>query len=232
MIGKRVGLVCGYLDPTRDGVADYTRRLAVHLHSAGLEPLVLTTHELARAAGQGAIGVTDRWGLRGIAAAAREVRRLELDLVHVQFAPSVFGFSRAAGLLPAFLPQRIPLIVTLHEYGVWSGPGPGRRVRSALWSTAERRGWADRETLLLTPGARCLLVPSPEHLDVLTARFGRLTPSTLEVPIGLNVQIVAGDPALARAEVRRELGASPDASIVVFFGFLHPAKALDQLIAA
>jgi len=26
MSGTRVGLFCGYLDPTRDGVADYTRQ--------------------------------------------------------------------------------------------------------------------------------------------------------------------------------------------------------------
>jgi glycosyltransferase involved in cell wall biosynthesis len=232
MSGTRVGLLCGYLDSTRDGVADYTRQLAVHLRPAGVEPLVVTTYEWARAAGEGAVGVTQRWDVRGVAAAARAVRRLNLDVVHVQFAPSVFGFSRAVGLLPLFLPGRVPLIVTLHEYGVWSGRGHGRRVRSALWSAAERRGYVDRETLLLAPRAACLLVSSPEHLDVLRARFPRNAPATLEVPIGLNVEGATGDQAQARADVRRELGAAPDAPLVVFFGFLHPEKALDRLIAA
>jgi len=232
MSGTRVGLVCGYLDPTRDGVADYTRRLAVHLRPTGLEPLVVTTYERARAAGEGAVGVTERWDVRGVAAAAQALRRLDLDLVHLQFAPSVFGSSRAVGLLPLFLPTRIPLIVTLHEYGVWSGHGRGRRVRSALWSAAERRGYADRETLLLTAWAAYLLVPSPEHLDVLRGRFPRQAPATLEVPIGLNIEVATGDQAQARADVRRELSAAPDAPLVVFFGFLHPEKALDRLIAA
>lgn len=232
MSGTRVGLVCGYLDPTRDGVADYTRRLTVHLRPTGLEPVVVTTYEWAGAAGEGAVGVTERWDVRGVAAAARALRRLHLDLVHVQFAPSVFGSSRAVGLLPLFMPRRMPLIVTLHEYGVWSGHGRGRRVRSALWSAAERRGYADRESLLLAPRAACLLVPSPEHLDVLRARFPRHAPVTLEVPVGLNVEVATGDQAQARADVRRELGAAPDAPLVVFFGFLHPEKALDRLIAA
>jgi len=232
MSGTRVGLVCGYLDPTRDGVADYTRQLAVHLRRTGLEPLVVTTYEWARAAGEGAVGVTERWDVGGVAAAAGALRRLSLDVVHVQFSPSVFGSSRAIGLLPLFLPGRIPLIVTLHEYGVWSGRGHSRRVRSALWSAAERRGYADRETMLLAPRAACLLVPSPEHLDVLRARFPRNAPATLEVPIGLNVELATGDQAQARADVRRELGAAPDAPLVVFFGFLHPEKALDRLIAA
>jgi len=232
MSGTRVGLFCGYLDPARDGVADYTRQLAVRLRPAGFEPLLVTTHEWARAAGKDAVGVTERWDIRSVAAAARAVRRLNLDLVHVQFAPSVFGSSRAIGLLPLFMPERIPLIVTLHEYGVWSGHGRGRRGRTALWSAAERRGYADRETLLLAPRAAGLLVPSPEHLDVLRARFPRHTPAALEVPIGVNIEIATGDRAQARADVRRELGAAPDAPLVVFFGFLHPEKALERLIAA
>lgn len=232
MSGTRVGLVCGYLDPTRDGVADYTCRLAVHLRPAGVEPVIVTTHELARAAGEGAIGVAGRWDVRGVAAAARVVRQLDLDLVHVQFAPSVFRFSRAVGILPALLPAHIPLVVTVHEYGVCSGPGLAHRLRSGLWSAAERRGYADRETLLLVPRATGVLVPSPEHLDVLGARFRRHPPVALEVPNGLNVEITTVDRALIRAGVRRELGVAPDAPLVAFFGFLHPEKALDRLIAA
>lgn len=228
----RVGMVCGYLDPTRDGVADYTRKLAFHLRSTGLEPLLVTTHEWASAAGTDAVGVTDRWDVRGVTAAGRALRRLDLDLVHVQFAPSVFGGSRAVGLLPLYLPQGIPLIVTLHEYGVWAGPGSRHRVRSALWSMAERRGYTDRETLLLAPRADCLLVPAPEHLEVLRARLHGHAPPTFEVPIGPNVEAVTNDQTQARSDVRRELGAAPDAPLVVFFGFLHPEKALDQLIAA
>ena len=232
MSGTRVGLVCGYLDPARDGVADYTRRLAAHLSRTGVNPLIVTTFELARAAGVGAVGVTARWDVRGVVAAARAIRRLDLDLVHVQFAPSVFGFSRAVGLLPILLSKRIPLIVTLHEYGVWSGHGHGGGVRSALWSAAERRGYADRETLLLAHRADCLLVSSPEQLAALRARIRHRAPAVVEVPIGLNVEITTGHRTRARVDVRRQLGAAPDSSLVVFFGFLHPEKALDGLIAA
>jgi glycosyltransferase involved in cell wall biosynthesis len=232
MSRTRVGLVCGYLEPRLDGVADYTRRLAAQLRAIGFEPLILTTRTLAQAAGGNAVGVTRRWDARGVVSAARMMRRMDLDLVHVQFAPSVYGFSRTVGLLPLFLPRRVPLLVTLHEYGVWSGYGPGQRIRSALWSVAEHRGVADRETLLLTPRARLLLIPSPEHLDVLRARLGERTPLTREVPIGVNVAITATGSAQARADVRRELDVGSDTPIVAFFGFLHPEKALDHLIAA
>jgi len=232
MRGMRVGLVCGYLNPMRDGVADYTRRLAVHLRATGLEPLVLTSFACAETAGSGTVGVTQHWDVRGVAAAASAFRRLELDLLHVQYAPSVFGSSPAVGLLPLLLPRRVPLVMTLHEYGVWPGSGRRRRVRSALWSAAERSGRLDRETLLLTSRSARLLVTSPEHRDVLVARFPRHPPASVEVPVGLNVEIAPGDRARCRAEVRRELGAAPEAPLVVFFGFLHPEKSLDRLIAA
>lgn len=232
MSGMRVGLLCGYLNPRRDGVADYTRRLAVHLRAAGLEPVVVTTHEWATAAAEGAVGVTDRWRVRGVAAAARALRRLDLDLLHVQYAPSVFGFSRAVGLLPLVLPRHLPLVATLHEYGVWPGDGVDHRTRSRLWAAAEHRFPVDRETLLLTHRADSLLVPSSEHLDVLARRFPRRPPPALVVPIGLNLEVAPGGQAQARADVRRELGASSGAPLIAFFGFLHPAKALDRLIEA
>ncbi len=226
----RVGLVCGYLDPSRDGVADYTRRLADSLREIRIEPVLVTAHGLA--AGEAAVGVTERWDALGVLRAARAVRRLDVDLVHVQFAPSVFGFSRAVGMLPRWLPSRVPLVVTLHEYGVWAGRGLGRRIRSNLWSVAEHHGYVDRETLFLTTAADVVLVPSREHLCVLQKRLRRHAPVTLEVPIGLNVEGPAVGEMQARADVRRVLGVAPGAALVVFFGFLHPAKALDQLISA
>lgn len=226
MSRMRVGLVCGHLDPGRDGVADYTRRLAAELRFTEVEPVVVTTHRHAR--DRAAVGATDRWDVRGVAAAARVLRDLDLDVVHVQFAPSVFGHSRAVGLLPLLLPD-VPLVVTLHEYGVRTVPG---RVRPALWAAAEARGWGDRETLLLVPRAARLLVPSPEHLAVLHDRCRWWLTAALEVPVGVNVELSGRDRPSARAQVRRELGADPDAPLVVFFGFLHREKALDRLIAA
>ncbi len=222
-------------------MADYTRQLARSLRAVGLDPLLVTTYEWARAAGEGAVGVTERWDARGVAASARALRRLDLDLVHVEFAPSVFGFSRAVGLLPLVLSSSVPLVVTLHEYGVWParriGKADGRQPRrSRAWAVLERRGLADRETLLLAPRAARLLVPSSEHLDVLRARFPRQARAAFQVPIGLNIDVATAGHAQARrrarGDVRREIGAAPDAPLVVFFGFLHPEKALDRLIAA
>ncbi|MCW2535420.1 MAG: putative glycosyl transferase, partial [Modestobacter sp.] len=111
----RVGLVCGHFDPARDGVADYTRHLARQLRSAGCRPLICTAHRYARTPGEEVVGVTDRWDAPGVLRAARAMTGLSLDVVHVQFSPSAFGFSRAVGLLPLLLPAGTPLVATLHE---------------------------------------------------------------------------------------------------------------------
>ena len=49
MSAPKIGLLCGDLDATRDGVADYAGRLAAHLAAIGLDPLLLTTYQLADA---------------------------------------------------------------------------------------------------------------------------------------------------------------------------------------
>lgn len=224
--GLRVGLVCGQFDPVHDGVADYTRVLAEQLRAAGLDVLICTGN--AYAVGGTATGVTDRWTTGGVTRAAREIARLRLDLVHVQFAPSAYGFSRAVGLLPALLPRRTPVVATLHEYGVWAAAGRAARLRSAAWSVLERRGCADRETLLLAPRADQLLVTAPDHQAVLQARFPARD-STF-VPIGLNIPVADLDED--GTAIRRALGVPDDALLAVFFGFLHPNKGLERLVEA
>src|SRR3712207_6444136 len=228
----RVGLVCGHFDPARDGVADYTRHLARQLRAAGCESLICTGNRYARTPGEEIVGVTDRWDVRGVRRAARTISRLPLDVVHVQFAPSAFGFSRAVGLLPLLLPAGTPVVATLHEYGVWTADGAGGGLRSAAWSVMERQQRADRETLVLTVKADRLLVTAPEHADVVHARFADRRLEVTHVPIAPNIPVTRLDGEDVASAVRASLGLPPDARLAVFFGFLHPVKGLAGLIEA
>jgi glycosyltransferase involved in cell wall biosynthesis len=225
----RVGLVCGHYDPTRDGVADYTRHLQHHLAGAGVEALVCTAYRYARSGEPHVVGVAASWNLRGILDVARHLRSLRLDILHVQFAPSAFGFSRSVGLLPA-LPM--PSVVTLHEYGVWTAQGATATLRSAAWGMLERRGYVDRETLLLTPHADQVFVVADEHAGLIRERFAQRPVSIRVVPVGPNIAVVHTERERARRVIRERLGLTVDAPLAVFFGFLHPVKALDRLIEA
>jgi glycosyltransferase involved in cell wall biosynthesis len=225
-----VGLVCGHYDPTRDGVADYTRHLQDYLNRAGVRAVICTAYTYASNSRADVVGVTSAWDTRGVMQAARQFRKLRLDLVHVQFAPSAFGFSREVGLLPLLLHR--PSVVTLHEYGIWAGDGIAGGLRSAAWSILERRGYVDRETLLLTPRADRVLVVTDEHARLLQHRFTSRPVNPTVVPVGSNIPVSTIYPDRARRMVRQELGMAADAPLVLFFGFQHRVKALDRLIAA
>src|SRR4051812_38973336 len=89
-----VELVVGRYRPDRDGVSAYVERLAAALPALGVQ-----------------VTVTEWPGVR------RFEPRPDADLVHVQFAPSAYGYSGGIGLLP--LRTRQPIVTTLHEYDWW-----------------------------------------------------------------------------------------------------------------
>jgi glycosyltransferase involved in cell wall biosynthesis len=228
----RVGLVCGELDPVRDGVADYTLQLACSLRAIGADALPLTTYRLAEEVGDPAIGVTDSWAWRGIQRAARAIQRLDVDVVHVQLAPSAFQFSRAVGAMPRLLTGGPPLVVTVHEYATWRAKGFLGAARAAAWSVAEQQGWLDRDTLLLVPCGCRLLVTNSQHAAIVAARWPTRRDRVVEIPIGPNIRREQVDRTAIRRAVRDELGTGPTATLVMFFGFLHPVKGLPRLIEA
>jgi len=226
----RVGLVCGDFRPERDGVAHYTARLASELARRGVDVLVASG-----AAGDGAdVGVrvvTDGWGLGGVRRAARALADEDLDVVHVQFAPSAYAWHGEVGLLPALLGGRARLVTTVHEYAWWSwGPQPLRPLLArTAWPWLERRGWWDREAGLLTARASAVVATNPAHAQALRARLPRAT--VAEVPIGANLGVAAAGDDPRRA-VRAELGLDPRAPLLAFFGFVHAVKGVRHIIDA
>ncbi|MEV7225474.1 glycosyltransferase family 4 protein [Polymorphospora sp. NPDC051019] len=211
----RVAMVCGAGDPTLDGVADYTRRLEVALREVDVHVSRVSV----------APGRAEGW-LGAVRGAARSVRRLAPDLVHVQFAPSAFRFSGRPGLLlPPLLPRSVPLVTTLHEYGSWAAPSwlPDR-----VWRRLERAARVDRESGRLVPGSELVLVTNDAHAAVVTERTGR---RPLRVPVPANVDD-HGAATGARRRFRRRLGLPADTVLLVFFGFVHPVKGVRYLLEA
>ncbi|HZG92826.1 MAG TPA: glycosyltransferase [Pseudonocardia sp.] len=200
-----IAMVQGAADPRRDGVADYTRNLVGAL----------------RAAGEAVEPVPTGGSPASVLRAARRIRALRPDLVHVQFAPSAFGFAPWVGLLPDLVPA--PVVTTLHEYGWWAAPA---RMPTAVWSAVERRGWFDRESWRLVPAGAAAVTTNAGHTGALRARFG-IDP--VPIPLAPNVADAGPQP---RAATRRRLGVPEDAEVVAFFGFVHPVKGVRYLIEA
>lgn len=239
----RVAMVHGPGPADRDGVGDYVRRLVGALEGAGVEAVGVP------------VGTPDtcspwHW-LPATLDAARRVRRLRPDVVHVQFAPSAYRFSGLPGLLPPLLPPGPPLVTTLHEYGWWAAPG---WVPDAVWRPLERAGVWDRETGRLVPASALVVVTNSAHARQVRSRVGA---AAVEVPLAPNVvdhvtghvtdhvvdhvvdygggsrdhsRTRAGVRARVRAEVRDDLGVGRDDPLLAFFGFVHPVKGVRQLI--
>ncbi len=209
--GPRVAMLHGRADPAHDGVADYTRRLVEALRTAGSEVLDVPVDP----------------GPRGARDAARTVRAWRVgpdDVVHLQFAPSAFGFSGWPGVLLPDLLRTLPLVTTVHEYGWWSW---SPRVPAPLWPPLERRGLLDRETGRLVPRSAAVVTTNAEHEHALRERFPAADLHRLPIPP--NVTVVPGND---RAATRARWSVPADAEVVAFFGFVHPVKGLRYLVDA
>jgi glycosyltransferase involved in cell wall biosynthesis len=229
----QVALVAGNYDPLHDGVSDYTRRLALELRAADVETVIVTTR--GRAPGAPDVrGVARAWTIVGVARTARLLRELRPDVVHVQFAPSAYGFRGEIGLLPLLLRRSgPPVVVTLHEYGWWSWrprwlPRP---VTEAAWSRLEQRGCWDRETLLLIPRSAGVVVSNDAHASAVAGRLPGCRSRVTQIPIGINLEVSTAS-AATRVSVRAELQVPADAPLLVHFGFAHPDKGVEDLIEA
>jgi glycosyltransferase involved in cell wall biosynthesis len=94
-------MVVGSSDARHDGVADYVRHLVPALGDAGMDVVTVDMTSLDETGGR--------------------IRAAAPDVVHVQFAPSAFGFSPTVGRLPLVLDRAVPLVTTVHEDGDLGG---------------------------------------------------------------------------------------------------------------
>lgn len=225
----RVALVAGALQADLDGVADYVLRLAGELRAAGAAVAIAYADPATTPSPPGAFRVGAAWSPTAIGRAAAVLRRA--DIVHVQFAPSMYGFRAGVGALPLAL-AGVPIVTTLHEYGWWRwAPLP-----AALWHPFERVRLVDRETGLLVPRSRRVVVTNPAHRAAVGARFGarsgvEVIPIAANVPVDDKVEGADGRRA-SRRRVRAELRIDPDATVLAFFGFVHPVKGVRYLVEA
>jgi len=199
-------MVQGRAGAGRDGVVDYTRQLGGALAAAGVDVVDLP--------------------VRGLRDAARLVKAACPDLVHVQFAPSAFRFSPLPGLLPDVVAS--PVVTTLHEYGWWAAPP---WVPDRVWGALERRRWFDRETWRLAPRSAAAVTTNAGHAEVLARRLGI---ESVQVPLAPNVapQSPPETAPWTHSAVRARLGVPEPATVVAFFGFVHPVKGIRYLVDA
>jgi glycosyltransferase involved in cell wall biosynthesis len=207
----RVMLVTGSFPPMKCGVGDYTQRLANALATLpDVQVTVLTSGELGAVPAQAAVrvyGVMRGWRLAEIGCIVRMLRELRPDIVHVQYPTQGYGRSVLPTLLPmiAWLCRRA-IVQTWHEYH------SARGLRAALGHLT--KGVVPGGLVVVRPSYRQAIAPFWRW--VTSNKLLRFIPNASSIP---RRELDAA----ARADVRSRYGAG-EQRLVVYFGFMHPAK--------
>ncbi|MBM2809931.1 MAG: glycosyl transferase group 1 [Chloroflexi bacterium] len=176
--------------------------------------MITARTELSRDEGPTGVHTLTGWGTGAIREIADVVRRIEPDILHLQYQTGAFGMSPVINGLPLLLRTagvRTPFVTTFHDMRApYLLPKAGVLRSSAVH--------------LLMGSSRASIFTDPDDLE-------RAHPRRLcaWVPIAPNVRPTG---APNRAKARRRLGLATGDSVIAFYGFLNSSKGVDTLLRA
>lgn len=232
----QIALIAGTYLPQRCGVAHYTAHLRQALDE--VQFTLLTTHAAALFHSEAQVmGAVRGWQLQDLPALIRAIRATSAQLLHIQHAAGTYDFERAIFLLPLLL--RLsgwfhPIVTTVHEYGWWEWQPPQipPRLLEGVKQWGQNRGWWDREDGFLLTGSDALITPNSAVAQTMLQRLPHLSDRLHLIPLAPNLDVVPLDREVARRQLRQDCHWPTDAIVLTFFGFLHPTKGLETLLAA
>lgn len=195
------------------GIGDYTAHLATALAALPDTGVAVLT---SRAAAEhpcdvpyGVLPVVTGWRASDLRAILRAARSWHPDVVHMQFPATGYGRRYLPWVVPTVLTAvGLPVVQTWHEYYP-AGSGWRNLLNAAI------------------PGG--LVVVRPNYLEqmppwyrrLVARKHFRLIPNAAALP---KVSVTPDD----RARIRAALGANAR-RLVVYFGFVYPAKGVETL---
>jgi glycosyltransferase involved in cell wall biosynthesis len=211
----RVLLVAGSYPPMRCGVGDYIAQLASALaQQPGVEIAVLTDERMRLERGtSGDPRVTlvpgvNGWRPRDLMQVVRSARAWRPDVVHLQYPALGFGSRIVPCLLhTAFRAIGMPVVETWHEY-----------YPSGAWRVALHAGFAG-DVIVVRPGYESR-IPGWYRFLLRRKRF-HFVANASAIP---QARLTEADRDAVRAAYVPDGG-----RLVVYFGFLYPAKGVEQL---
>lgn len=233
-----VTIIAGTYQPQHCGVAHYTDRLRNALGEQGVESVVLTTHDAVEAtSAPSAIAVVQSWKLADLLPLIRSLQARDTDILHIQHAAGTYSFERAIFLLPLLLRMlgwRKPIITTIHEYGWWEWQPSFIPPRILEWlkTWGQSQGWWDREDGFLLTQSDAIITTNSDAEKVIHTRLPEMGDRTYRIPIAANIEVTPIDRDVARQILRQTCNWSNDVAVIVFFGFLHPVKGIENLLMA
>jgi glycosyltransferase involved in cell wall biosynthesis len=235
----KIGLVTAEYAPMQGGVGDFTREVGRALAALGHEVHVITNLKSRHSPRVREISnikleedsvpverVIGGWGWKCWGALSDLVRRLELDVVNIQYQAAAYGMHPAINLLPVARcstllvrwPRSLPIVVTFHDL----------RVPYLFPKAGPLRG---QVILALARHADAVIVTNREDEVSLKYQIPNIKLQIARIPIGSNIAPCV-HPGYDRDEWRARWGVGPNETLVGYFGFLHPLKGGEALIRA
>lgn len=219
----RIGLITGEYPPMQGGVGDFTRELATALAAPNRHVHVITGRVNGDVPGDQSPVQVHRtvtgWGLRCWRQIANVTRRIDLQVLNIQYEPAAYAMQVGINFLASGYARRLvrpPIVTTFHDL-----------LMPYLFPKAGRLRWQVVE--YLARRSEAVIVTNAE--DQAKLRAYHLHRDPVLIPIGSNI-----DPALAgefdRAAERARWGAAPGELIVGYFGFLNLSKGGEVLMQA
>jgi glycosyltransferase involved in cell wall biosynthesis len=231
-------LIAGTYAPDRCGVAHYTARLRKALFKRGIQSVVLTTNETAQTSDDKTVlGAVQDWTLQNLLPLIQAIHNTKADILHIQHAAGTYGFDRAIFLLPVLLRLsgwQKPIIATIHEYGWWEWQPKWipQLFLERLKTWGQNHQWWDREDGFLITQSNAIITTNREAEHVILDRLPHLRSQVHRIPIGANVEVFPIDRTTARTKLLQVANWTETVQVIAFFGFLHPVKGLETLLAA
>jgi glycosyltransferase involved in cell wall biosynthesis len=205
------------------GVGDFTRELACALARLGPEVHVITRTAVGDEIDPSPLTlhpIIHHWGWGAYRPLANLLRRLQLDVLNIQYQAAAYDLRPAINFLPWLKPlvtprQRLSIIATFHDLKVpylFPKAGPLR----------------ERVVTLLASKAAAAVVTNQGDERVLAERGVQ---RVVRIPIGSNiapVPLAEGD----RNSWRVRLGMTAENCLLGFFGFFNARKGVETLIEA
>lgn len=214
----KIAVVSGSFPPDLCGIGDYTSKLCGEMRrhiNSGEVHIITKAGPEREGTERHVMPCVKNWNLAGVCHTVRAIRRLQPDVVHIQYPPSAFRRSISTTLLPLFLRflvRRARVFCTIHEF--------------------DNKTFAGKLRLLASMIPCHGLVVVDEGYKQSIARFCRFLSRRIAfIPIGSNIGNV-GIAEEQRRALRRELGWAHDDVVIVHFGILREGKGIDQLIEA
>lgn len=234
----RITLIAGTYQPDRCGVAHYTARLRETLSQHNIQSTVLTTQAAAQTVRDPNVrGVVSNWGFTDLFPLVRAVLSTPSSLLHIQHAAGTYRFQRAIFFFPLLLRAwgyRQPIVTTVHEYGWWEWEPSFVPLRFLEWfkTWGQNRELWDREDGFLLTQSQSIITTNAEVEAAIRERLPGLVNRVYRIPIGANVEVFPLAYNRARQNLSQQYGWSLDSVVLAFFGFLHPVKGIENLLAA